>query len=162
MSRSERSGRNIENGNNNEQKVRQWLTRKNPFAEVWDTDILPLLSEHPTLDPSFILEQLQQSYPDKYPDNQLRTLQRHVKKYKAIHGNDKDVNFCYLAKQLCFAKYGYNKVLSIKQNITFSHNAIITYCLLWYHFFTLPFDQVNDINIDHSNLNRLCKFKICV
>jgi len=90
---SERSGRNIENGNNNELKVRQWLTRKNPFAEVWDTDILPLLSKHPTLDASFILEQLQQSYPDKYPDNQLRTLQRHVKKYKAIHGNDKDVIF---------------------------------------------------------------------
>ena len=93
MDISERSGRHIENGNNNELKVRQWVTRKNPFAEVWDTDILPLLSKHPTLDASFILEQLQQSYPDKYPDNQLRTLQRHVKKYKAIHGNDKDVIF---------------------------------------------------------------------
>lgn len=90
---SQRSGRNIENNIQDDKKVRTWATRKNPFAEVWDSDIVPLLTKNTALDASFILEQLQLKYPDKYPDNQLRTLQRHVKKYKAIYGNDKAVIF---------------------------------------------------------------------
>ena len=91
---SESSARRIENKINAPQsKSRHWQTRKNPFSEVWDSFILPILKESPTVDASFILEQLQEKYVGEYPDSKLRTLQRHVKKWKAIHGEDKPVIF---------------------------------------------------------------------
>jgi len=43
----------------------------------------PQLAERPELTARSILDQLQQQYPGEYPDNQLRTLQRRVKKWRA-------------------------------------------------------------------------------
>jgi len=91
---SESSARRIENKINDPQpKYRNWKTRKNPFSEVWDTFILPILEGNPTMDASFILEELQEKHEGEYPDSTLRTLQRHVKQWKAIHGSDKPVIF---------------------------------------------------------------------
>jgi len=42
---SERSGRRIEHGQISvlESKERHWRTRKDPFVEVWDREIIPLI-----------------------------------------------------------------------------------------------------------------------
>ncbi len=42
---SERSGRRVDNGRISalEEKERHWRTRKDPFAEVWDSEIIPQL-----------------------------------------------------------------------------------------------------------------------
>ena len=58
---SERSGRNIETGTKSldQIKVRPWRTRKNPFSEVWDSEIVPLLNKPLEIDASRILEELQ-------------------------------------------------------------------------------------------------------
>ena len=47
---SERSGRDIEKGRREDPRTRsrQWRTRKDPFAAVWDSEILPMLGRnHP-------------------------------------------------------------------------------------------------------------------
>jgi len=69
-----------------------WKTRKDPFVEVWDKSVKPLL-EQGVYEATFILEELQKQYPDKYPDNLLRTLQRRIKRWRALFGKDKEVMF---------------------------------------------------------------------
>jgi transposase InsO family protein/DNA-binding XRE family transcriptional regulator len=91
---SEKSGRNIESGSKEKvQKTREWRTRANPFETVWDDFVVPMLKGHPTLDASFIMEKLQEKYEGQFPDNKLRTFQRHVREWKALYGKDKAIIF---------------------------------------------------------------------
>jgi DNA-binding XRE family transcriptional regulator len=91
---SEKSGRNIESGSKDKvQKTREWRTRANPFETVWDDFVVPMLKGHPTLDASFIMEKLQEKYEGQFPDNKLRTFQRHVREWKALYGKDKKIIF---------------------------------------------------------------------
>lgn len=92
---SERSGRKIEKESQDKPpKDRQWRTRKDPFSGVWDTDLLPFLREYPQLSPLTLLEYLQEQYPGRYPDKLLRTLQRRIKQWRAIHSDQsKEVMF---------------------------------------------------------------------
>ena len=76
-----------------DKKNREWKTRKDPFTNVWDDLIVPKLEAHPSLLAITILENLQSKYPEEYPDKLLRTLQRRLKKWKAIHGPAKDIIF---------------------------------------------------------------------
>jgi DNA-binding XRE family transcriptional regulator len=91
---SEKSGRNIESGSKEKvQKTREWRTRANPFETVWDDFVVPMLKGQPTLDASFIMEKLQEKYEGQFPDNKLRTFQRHVREWKALYGKDKAIIF---------------------------------------------------------------------
>ncbi len=92
---SERTGRRVEKGElhpGNKQK-RYWRTRTDPFADVWETEIVPLLKKNQQLAPITLFEKLQKDYPGEYQDSKLRTFQRRVSKWKALHGPDKDVVF---------------------------------------------------------------------
>jgi len=91
---SERSGRELENGGRKPgDMVRRWQTRDDPLFDVWEDDLVPLLSKTPALTPITLLELLQQRYPEQYPDSVLRTLQRRVKKWKVLFGPEKEVMF---------------------------------------------------------------------
>ena len=91
---STRTGRTIEKSNQAPStKGRHWRTRKDPFESVWDQDIVPFLKEYPEVSPLTLLEYLQEQYPKQYPDKLLRTLQRRVKKFRALQGADKSVMF---------------------------------------------------------------------
>jgi hypothetical protein len=91
---SERSARNLKNRDYKEAKAnRTWTTRKDPFAKVWDSELVPLLEKNPTLQARTLLEDLQLKYDGKYPDSLLRTLQRRVQKWKALYGDSKKVIF---------------------------------------------------------------------
>jgi hypothetical protein len=57
-------------------------TRPDPFEMVWG-EVTQALAERPELTARLILDQLQKQYPGEYPDNQLRTLQRRVKEWRA-------------------------------------------------------------------------------
>jgi hypothetical protein len=50
---SERSGRRIESGElSASHKVsRDWRTRKDPFEEIWESEVVPLLTGSPELQP---------------------------------------------------------------------------------------------------------------
>ena len=92
---SERSGREIEKGRRIDpwSKKRNWPTRKDPFADVWDKELVHLLEKKPKLTATTLLEFLQEKYSDFYKDDVLRTLQRRVKKWKALHGPKREVMF---------------------------------------------------------------------
>ena len=68
-------------------------TRKDPFEDVWEQELVPLLKENPTLMAITLLEHIQYGHPGKYPDKQLRTLERRVRNWKAIEGPEKEIIF---------------------------------------------------------------------
>jgi transposase InsO family protein len=92
---SERSGRRIDGGRIGvlETKGRDWRTRKDPFAEVWDSEVVGLLEHQPGLDATTLFEDLQDRHPGRFGNGGKRTFQRRVKAWKALHGADKEVMF---------------------------------------------------------------------
>lgn len=92
---SERTGRRVEQrgGARPGPGPRSWRTRQDPFAEVWDAELEPMLKEAPALQAITLLEWLQAREPDRYPDKLLRTLQRRVKAWRALHGPEREVMF---------------------------------------------------------------------
>lgn len=91
---SERSGRRIDAGELPQAKQpRQWRTRKDEFADIWESEIVPLLDAKPGLMPTTLFEDLQDRYPGRYSNSLKRTFQRRVKQWKAAHGPDKEVIF---------------------------------------------------------------------
>lgn len=91
---SERSGQRIEAGDYqpNRGKVRDWRTCADPLADVWESELEPLLKREPGLKPRTLFEYLQAQYPGKY-GQVLRTLQRRVATWKALHGPAPEVMF---------------------------------------------------------------------
>ena len=69
-----------------------WRTRLDPFAEVWE-EISGLLTEQPGLQAKTIFAELQRRYPARFAEGQLRTLQRLVRRWRALSGPAKEVFF---------------------------------------------------------------------
>ena len=92
---SERSARSIQKGLRVDPKLRtrNWRTRPDPFNDVWDSELAPLLASNPTLQAITLLEALQSRHEGLFPDRLLRTLQRRVKRWHALEGPDKEVMF---------------------------------------------------------------------
>lgn len=59
-----------------------WRTRENPFEQVWP-EICKFLEVRPERTAKSIFTELQLRYPGRYKKGQLRTLQRHVKAWRA-------------------------------------------------------------------------------
>lgn len=64
------------------QEPRWWRTRQDPFAEVWN-QVSQWLVARPERTAKSLLEELQQRYPDQFPDGQVRTLHRRVQRWRA-------------------------------------------------------------------------------
>ena len=91
---SERTGRRIEKGEAGCGPCkRHWRTRPDPLEAVWETELLPLLNASPSLGAITLLEELQRRHPGEYPDSVLRTLQRRVKRWRALEGPEQEVMF---------------------------------------------------------------------
>ncbi len=92
---SERSARRIDGAAMlpSQTPRRYWRSRVDPFAAVWDSEIVPLLKGAPNLMAITLLRKLQDDHPDGYPDGVLRTLQRHVRQWRALEGPSKEVFF---------------------------------------------------------------------
>lgn len=69
---------------------RTWCTREDPFAKDWD-EVEALLVGAPELEAKTIFGVLVEKYPGRYEPGQLRTLQRHVKRWRAERGPDQEV-----------------------------------------------------------------------
>ena len=71
---------------------RDYRTRPDPFTEVW-----PQLEEQLRLNPGLqaktLFDDLQRRWPGRFADGQLRTLQRHIKRWRALFGSSKEVFF---------------------------------------------------------------------
>jgi hypothetical protein len=73
-------------------KPHDWQTRIDPFAEVWP-EVFTLLQEQPGLQGKTLFGELQRRYPSRFSDGQLRTLQRKVRRWRALSGPPKEVFF---------------------------------------------------------------------
>jgi hypothetical protein len=85
---------------------RPWRTRNDPFADVW-----PQLEEqlrlNPGLEAKTLFDDLQRRHPGQFADGQLRTLQRRVKQWRALHGPAKEVFFAQVHEpgRLCASDF---------------------------------------------------------
>jgi hypothetical protein len=78
-----------------EHRSRHWRTREDPFAEVWDKDVVPMLVADETgeLQVKTLFELLEEKYPGRFQPGQRRTLERRVRDWRAVSGPEKEVMF---------------------------------------------------------------------
>lgn len=111
-----------------------WRTRADPFADVWPT-LERLLQTNPGLQAKTLFTHLQRQHPGRFPDGQLRTLQRRVKRWRALAGPPKEVFFPqdYAPGERCQSDFTAMKALAVTiAGQTFDH--------LLYHF-VLPYSN---------------------
>lgn len=77
---------------NEDRPERNWRTRRDPFERV-RKEIEEQINAHPGLEAKTIFEALQRKYPGEFADGQLRTLQRHLKRWRAMEGPGREVFF---------------------------------------------------------------------
>lgn len=92
---SERSARRIETSEAlpSQREARAWRTRTDPLTAVWDSEVVPLLESDGALNAVTLLEEMQRRYPGDYDSSVLRTLQRRVRQWRAVHGPEREVFF---------------------------------------------------------------------
>ena len=68
-------------------KPHLWRTRPDPFVGVFDSDIAPLLAadERRLLEARTLLGELDRRHPACFSVSQLRTLQRRIREWRALH-----------------------------------------------------------------------------
>lgn len=76
-------------------KPRDWRTRPDAFAAVWLTVIVPLLvaDTKGVLEAKTLIELLQEKRQGEFEGGQVRTLQRRMRDWRALHGPNKEVFF---------------------------------------------------------------------
>jgi transposase InsO family protein len=92
---SERSARRIERSDAlpSQRPSRSWRTRCDPLAAVWEAEVMPLLLADAELNAVTLLEELQRRHPGEYDAGVLRTLQRRLRQWRAMHGAEREVFF---------------------------------------------------------------------
>lgn len=92
---SERSARRIErlDALPSQRPPRHWRTRSDPLADVWGPEVLPLLAADPYLSGVTLFEELQRRHPGVFAPGVLRTLQRRIRQWRAVHGPEQEVYF---------------------------------------------------------------------
>jgi hypothetical protein len=91
---SVRTGSRIDTGVHQPQQGRphDWATRADPLERVWLSELEPMLTAEPRLEPMTLFEYLQETYPGEY-EGVLRTVQRRVERWKAAQGKPEEVMF---------------------------------------------------------------------
>jgi transcriptional regulator with XRE-family HTH domain len=65
-------------------RPRSYRTRADPFAEEW-VEVETMLAAAPELEAKALFEWLCEQYPGKYQEGQIRTFQRRVSEWRALH-----------------------------------------------------------------------------
>jgi hypothetical protein len=91
-----------------------WRTRPDPFEEVWPELRERLLLE-PGLQAKTLFEYMQRTYPGRFANGQLRTLQRHIKHWRATEGPAREVFFAqeHQPGELCESDFTHCRELGI-------------------------------------------------
>ncbi len=91
-----------------------WRTRPDPFADIWSR-VEELLLVSPELQTHTLFAWLQQEYPGRFADGQLRTLQRRLKQWRALQGPAKEVFFSQVHEpgRLCASDFTHLSGLQI-------------------------------------------------
>ena len=74
---------------------RTWRTREDPFADVWESEVVPQLvaDTDGRLQVLTLFTALCRRHPGLFQAGQLRTLQRRVRDWRVQHGPDREVYF---------------------------------------------------------------------
>ena len=107
---------------------RTWRTRADPFEQAW-AELREMLAASPGLEAKTLFEDLQVRFPGRFSDGQLRTLQRRVKRWRALEGPSKETFFPQLHRSGELAQSDYTHMG--KLGITISHQP---FDHLIYHF----------------------------
>jgi transposase InsO family protein len=67
-------------------KPREYRTRRDPFEEHWP-EAEAMLADLPEVEAKTLFEWLCEQYPGQYQEGQLRTFQRRVSAWRALHGS---------------------------------------------------------------------------
>jgi hypothetical protein len=73
------------------------------------------LTLNPGLEAKTVFDWLQREYPGRFADGQLRTLQRHIKRWRALHGPAREVFFAQVHEpgRLCASDFTHATGLGI-------------------------------------------------
>jgi hypothetical protein len=107
---------------------RQWRTHPDAFAGVWE-EVERILKCSPTVQAKTLFEYLCREHEGKFQQGQLRTLQRRIQNWRALHGEPKEVMFPqhHLPGQQCQSDFTWMNALNITiSGVQFDH--------LLYHF----------------------------
>ena len=74
-------------------EARDYRTRPDPLAGLWDEEIMPMLAGAPALRPITILRELARRYPERIDNGVRRTLERRIRTWRATHGPEREVIF---------------------------------------------------------------------
>ena len=124
-------------------KPHNWRTRKDSFDEVWD-EIKELLEGSPRLQALTVLNYLIKKYKGEFHKNQLRTLQRRFRDWRALHGKEKSVIFCQTHKPGLQSQSDYTRMNKLQITISgkpFEH--------LLFHFM-LVYSRWESVSICYS------------
>jgi hypothetical protein len=75
-----------------QKKARRERRRADPFANVWDDEVVPMLKAGPGLRPVAVFEELRRRHPDLGAGTR-RTLERRIRAWRAVSGPDREVIF---------------------------------------------------------------------
>src|SRR5216117_4014791 len=92
---SERTARKYEQAGQLSSQLKRphdWQTRANPFEQDWPW-VVAQLERDPALQGSTLFALLCERYPDRYRPSQMRTLQRHIARWRAVYGPEQEVIF---------------------------------------------------------------------
>jgi hypothetical protein len=92
---SERTARKYEQAGQLPSRLKRphtWATRPNPFEEDWSW-VVAQLQRDPALQGSTLFGLLCERHPGRYRPTQVRTLQRHIARWRAVHGPEQEVIF---------------------------------------------------------------------
>jgi hypothetical protein len=67
--------------------------KPDPLADLWDKEIVPLLTNTPGLKPITVLEEMQRRHPERDLMVARRTLERRMRLWRAEHGAEREVIF---------------------------------------------------------------------
>jgi transposase InsO family protein len=94
---SERSARTWKEGSlpSATKEPRDWRTRLDPFAGVWESELVPLLLEDKKgiLEARTLLAELEKKHEGRFSEGQIRTLQRRMRDWRALYGPVREVMF---------------------------------------------------------------------
>ncbi|WP_429577598.1 IS21 family transposase [Paraburkholderia youngii] len=75
-----------------QKKAPRGRRRPDPLAAIFDAEIVPLLQSAPGIRPVAVLDEMLRRHPD-LPGNVRRTLERRIRDWRALHGEQRDVMF---------------------------------------------------------------------
>jgi hypothetical protein len=75
-----------------QKKAPRGRRRRDPLAEVWDSEVVPLLKSAPGLRPVAIFDEIRRRHPE-ISAGVRRTLERRIRAWRALNGAERDVIF---------------------------------------------------------------------